>query len=201
MDHSRARNLFLEIQSRPYRLSIQAHSSSQNCFFKGIELLQKLGIMGYTVRGRVGETYWDPNVFPAEILVLFPQDILHTHFFVEAHINGKWRLLDASLQPSLAKYGFTIGSWESGGCCFPITRLYTQKEALAYQEIWKDHEYQRAFFERGKEGWAALDNWFAERSEEHFITSTMMKKGRSRRVITDLREEIPDVVKPPFITE
>jgi len=160
MDHSRAQAIFTEIQSRPYRLSLCPGEASANCYFKGIELLQKLGILGYEVRGRVGETYWDPNIVPADIVALLPTDILVTHFFVEANIDGRWRALDPSFPAAWARHGFTIGSWENGKTCFPITRLYIQQESLDYQEKWFDPAYQKDFFERGGPCWRALNQWF-----------------------------------------
>lgn len=166
MDHSRAIKAFEEIQARPYRIGVKPEDKAQNCFFKGIELLQRLGIMGYTVRGRVGETYWDKNIVPSEIVNLLPDDILTTHFFVEAHIDNEWRVLDPSFQPELARIGFTIGSWENGKHCFPITKLYSQEESLAYQEKWFDPAYQDDFFGRGGACWKALDAWFAELANE-----------------------------------
>lgn len=160
MDHTIAKQIFTEIQARPYGLSFKPNQSSNNCYFKGIELLQRLGGLGYTVRGRVGETYWDKTIVPAEIIDLLPPDIKVTHFFTEALIDDEWRVLDPSFQPSLAKYGFTIGSFENGKHCFPITRLYTQEESIAYQQEWFNPEYQRNFFDNGGACWKALDAWF-----------------------------------------
>ncbi|MCB1537807.1 MAG: hypothetical protein H6865_00315 [Rhodospirillales bacterium] len=160
MDHARGKEIFAQIQARPYSLSTVPGVPSDNCYFKGVELLQRLGVLGYAVRGRVGETYWDDRIFPPEIVALLPADILTTHFFVEALIDGAWRALDPSFQPGLAKYGLTIGSWDNGLVCFPVTRLYTQEESIAYQQKWFDPEYQKDFFERGGACWRALDVWF-----------------------------------------
>ena len=167
MDHSRAKEVFLEIQSRPYSMSLQSRQPSNNCYYKGIELLQRLGVLGYAVRGRVGETYWDPKIVPAEILDLLPADILVTHFFVEALVEGQWRIVDPSFQPALSKYGFTTGSWDGAAVsCFPITKLYSQEESLAYQKIWGSPEYQNDFFTRAGPCWQALDVWFTKLAAE-----------------------------------
>lgn len=160
MNHDWAKEVFLDIQARPYTLSTQAGEESNNCYFKGIELLQRLGIMGYTVRGRVGETYWDPAVFSKEIVDLMPPDILTTHFYTEILLDNSWRILDPSFQPSLVKYGLTIGSWDGGECCFPITKLYFHAESIQYQKQWFDHDYQKDFFDRGGPCWRALNEWF-----------------------------------------
>lgn len=164
VDDTRAKMLFEEIQSRPYSLSTEAGQVSNNCFFKGIELLQQLGIMGYTVRGRVGETFWDAKIFGDDMIALLPDDLLTTHFYCEIYQNDQWRILDPSFQPSLAQYGLTIGSWHNGVSCFPITKLYDQAQALAYQQEWFDPAYQADFFARGGALWRALQQWFADRA-------------------------------------
>lgn len=166
MGHSLAIDVFKEIQARPYSLSPAPGVPSNNCYFKGIELLQRLGILGYAVRGRVGETYWSKDIIPEKIIALLPPDIQVTHFYTEALIDGEWRALDPSFQPSLAKYGFSIGSFEKGTVCFPITKLYTQEESIAYQQRWFDSSYQKDFFDRGSPCWSALNAWFAEISRE-----------------------------------
>lgn len=158
-----AKRIFEEIQARPYNIGLTPQDRPHNCYFKGIELLQRLGILGYTVRGRVGETYWDEAIFGREITDLLSADILTTHFFVEIYQNDTWRALDPSFQPQLSKYGLTIGTWENGKHCFPITKLYTQEESIAYQEKWFNPQLQQDFFKRGGPTWSALQKWFAER--------------------------------------
>jgi len=163
MDHSKAIAIFEEIQGRPYDLSLNAGDSCNNCYFKGIELLKKLGELGelgYAVRGRGGETFWDEKIFGADITNLIPDDFLITHFFVEIFLNNEWRIIDPSYQPSLAQYGLTIGSWENGASCFPLTKIYSQEDFLAYQDEWYDKKYQNDFFERGRPAWEALNVWF-----------------------------------------
>lgn len=82
MDHSALKLIFDEIRNRPYAWSVAADRSANNCYFKGIELLQRLGILGYAVRGRIGETFLDERV-PEEIRHLYPSEFLLTHFWVQ----------------------------------------------------------------------------------------------------------------------
>jgi len=162
MDHFQAQEIFLEIQARPYNISVYPEGSSNNFFDKGIELLQRLAILGYTVRGRVAETTWKTKPIPENISDLLPDDILTTHFYTEIFLDNKWRIIDPSFQPSLEKYGLTIGSWENGKSCFPLTKIYSQEESIAYQKQWFDKEYQKDFFERGGACWFALNKWFSD---------------------------------------
>lgn len=164
MDHSQAIEIFKEIQARPYDLSLEAGESCNNCYFKGIELLQKLGELGYAVRGRGGVTYWDENIFGKEITDLIPTDFMITHFFMEIYLDNEWRILDPSYQTTLEKYGLTTGSWQNGKSCFPLTKIFTQEEFHDYLKIWRNQEYQNDFFKRGRPAWEALNVWFAERA-------------------------------------
>jgi hypothetical protein len=95
VDHSKAIDVFREIQARPYGISPTPAVSSNNCFYKGSE---RLGVMGYTVRGRVGETSWRNSPVPKEIVDLLPDDILVTHFFTEILIDDQWRIVDPNYQ-------------------------------------------------------------------------------------------------------
>lgn len=160
MDHSLAISVFKEIQARPYRTSLSPNEPADNCYFKGIELLQKLGTLGYTVRGRVADTYWDENIFPKEIIDLEPQGFPDTHFFVEIFLGDQWRVIDPSFQPSLEQYGLTIGSWENGKSCFPLTKIYTQEESITYQKKWFSESFQRKIYEMRRPFWVALNQWF-----------------------------------------
>ena len=163
MDHSEAIAVFQEIQARPFNLSLISGEPSNNCYFKGMELLQRLGEMGYAVRGRCGETYWNEDIFGAEITNVIPENLMTTHFYVELYLNDEWRILDTSFQPSLEKYGLQVGAWENGKSCFPITKLYSQSEYQIYRKKWFDKEYQKDFFERGLPLRNALHKWFSER--------------------------------------
>lgn len=163
MDHSWAKDIFLEIQARPYScLAETPEAPCNNCFYKGRELIQRLAILGYAVRGRVGETTWHAGNIPKYISDLLPKDMLVTHFYPEIFLDNKWRIIDPSFQPSLEKYDLTIGSWENGKSCFPLQKIYTQEESIAYQKMWFNPEYQKEFFERGGKCWTALNTWFNE---------------------------------------
>jgi hypothetical protein len=166
MNHTFAKKVFDKIQSRPYRVSTQAGVPADNCFFKGIELLQELGTLGYAVRGRVGETYWDPNIFPKEVLKLLNRESEVTHFFIEILLDGEWKILDASFHPPLAKFGFPIGGWDAGTLCFPITRLYTQEESIAFQEKWNQEGMIEEYFQREGLFLGALNKWLISLESE-----------------------------------
>jgi len=172
MDHREAQRIYEEIQSRPYCASTQPNVPANNCYFKGIELLQRVGVLGYAVRGRVGETYWDASVIPQRIIDLYPQQHLVTHFFVEAEIDGQWRTLDPTFDPALAKAGFRVAGWGGANApCFDITKLYSQDEAIAYQAMWADPTYAAAYFTEAAAFLSELNLWLetARHSENGHI--------------------------------
>jgi hypothetical protein len=159
MDHTTLQQIFDEIRNRPYAWSVAPGEPSNNCYFKGIELLQRLGILGYAVRGRIGETFLDERV-PQEIRRLYPTDIPLTHFWIEVDIDGAWRAMDPSYDPPLASVGFQVNEWNSGKTCFEITRTYTQEESLAYQAEWSKPECAQQYFKAIAPCAHALNKWY-----------------------------------------
>ncbi|PZP38905.1 MAG: hypothetical protein DI585_05935 [Pseudomonas fluorescens] len=160
-NHATAREIFAEIQSRPFCVPVHLGDPSHNCYIKGLELLQRLGALGYTVRGRIGETVWPKGVVPAEIISLWPQSETVTHFYVEVLIDDKWKILDPTIQPSMASTGFPIGSWDNNTVCFPITKLYTQEENIAYHAEWENQQLQRRYFNSAHDFLVAFNGWLA----------------------------------------
>ena len=161
MNHAHAIRIFEEIRARPYRVFEAPGVPVNNCYFKGIELLQRLGTLGYTIRGRIGRMAWDMKIIPAEILALAPAQFPATHFYVEAEIDGKWRTLDSSFQPNLARHGFRIGDWKNNKTCVEITKLYSLEESIAYQKMWQDPDYAAEYFAKSGLFLRRLNAWFA----------------------------------------
>jgi hypothetical protein len=160
MDHSLAKTIFEEIRERPYSVSESADSVCNNCYYKGMELLQRLGALGYIVRGRLGETYWDSKIIPQEIVDLYPTEFPCLHFFVEINDNEIWRYLDPSIESGLAKYGFPVADWDgSNAPCFPITKLYSQEEVLRFFKTWEDPAYVSAYFDRASPFFIRFNQW------------------------------------------
>jgi hypothetical protein len=177
MNHAAANAIFEEIRNRPYAWSVAVGQPANNCYFKGIELLQRLGILGYAVRGRVGETFLDARI-PEEIRRLYPRDVLLTHFWVEIEIDGRWQPADPSYDPPLGVAGFPVNDWDSGKTCFEITRAYSQEEAIAYQAEWNDPRYAAEYFAAIGPCAQALNKWFdsvradARKSDNHEVVPT-----------------------------
>jgi len=137
MNHSAAKAIFEDIRNRPYGWSTVPGVSANSCYFKCIELLQRLGGLGYALRGRIGDTYLDDKI-PIEIRRLYPSEFPLMHLWVELQLDNQWYALDTSYDPPLSKAGFIVNEWGSNQTCFDITRKYSQEEVISYQKEWAD---------------------------------------------------------------
>lgn len=160
MNHSAAKAIFDEIRARPYAVSTAPGVRAENCYFKGTELMERLGALGYTVRGCVGKSGWDPAFFPAEILTLASPDFEDTHFWCEALLDGEWVALDTSIDLPLAKHGFTATEFGDGRLCFAVSRKLTEAEQAAHMEMWSDPAYTAAYFKANSAFLEALNRYF-----------------------------------------
>ncbi len=166
MDHRIALAIFEQIRERPYRVSTSPNIPANNCFFKGLELLQRLGSLGYAVRGRICETFWEGSIFPSEIVVLYPKDLECTHFFIEVEIEGTWRLVDASFPSAMRKVGAFVGEFRgTPRPCFPVRKLYTHEESIQVQTRWQDETYALSYFDRCQPFLISLNRWLESLDE------------------------------------
>lgn len=160
MNHDAARAIFNEIRDRPYGVSSAQGVAYNNCYYKGIELLQRLGILGYTVRGQIGIAYWNPALFPADVLALMPADFPGTHFWCEVTLDGTWVPLDPSFDPPLARTGLPVREFGDGKLCFEITKTFTQDENITYKKEWADPQRVAAYYASSTPFLAALNAFF-----------------------------------------
>ncbi len=139
--HDYAQTIFEEIRDRPYRGTTYPEKS-QNCYFKGTELLSRLTTLGFAMRARIGEMQWEDAPVPTEIVKLLPKDSISTHFYPEIFIDEKWRILDPSWNKSFAqKYNLPYSKFgEDNESCFKITKLYDETEQAQYIKDWTEKE-------------------------------------------------------------
>lgn len=161
MRNELAQNIFDEIRDRPYRVALYPEIAN-NCYFKSVELIQKLTDLGFPMRGRVGEIDWADTPCPPEILKLLPEDAVETHFFPEIMIDQEWRTLDPTWNKSFAvKYGLPYSEFGANNhSCFKIHRLYNLEEQAAY--VWNflnDKETADTYMQKARPFLTALNNW------------------------------------------
>ncbi|MEO1004151.1 MAG: hypothetical protein AAFX65_13705 [Cyanobacteria bacterium J06638_7] len=159
MSHQVAKRVFREVRDRPYAWALSPGSHTNNCYVKGVELLQRLGMLGYTVRGRVGENSFDRRL-PERIRRLHPGEFLLTHFWVEVLLDEQWLILDASYDSALSHAGFPVREWGDNAPCFNINRVYTQPEAISHQMKWSDEVFLRRYYAAIAAFAHALNHWY-----------------------------------------
>jgi len=165
---SMARSVFEDIRDQPYRVSEFIGDRAANCSTKGKQLLESLGSLGYTVRGRVAEMQWENTLIPKEVVSLYPADLLATHFFVEVEVNGTWRCLDPSWDKGLEIIGFPIATWEGDNCPgFTLGKVYEFEEQAQYLSLWHDPNYATEYFDRAGGFLRAANAWFEYIRQQH----------------------------------
>ncbi|MFH8987126.1 HAD-IA family hydrolase [Streptomyces sp. NPDC017940] len=80
-----------------------------NCAAKAELLCAAFGELGYPAR-RVRWLYQLPGTPPEVALLPTPYDV---HTAVEARVDGKWLLVDATHDPALAALGLTVAEWDT----------------------------------------------------------------------------------------
>ena len=153
---------FDEIRDKPYRISVSINERADNCYFKSIDLSEKLIPLGYTIRSKLGEMDWHSFPMPENIKTLIPKNVIQRHFYLEIFIDNEWRILDPSLPKSLAtnlnlpysKFG------KNNKSCFEMTRIYSPQEqsdymidALNNPQVWNE------YFEKSQNFLKALNLW------------------------------------------
>lgn len=151
--------VFNEIRNRPYAWTSAQGVEANNCYFKSKELLLALRSLGFTARGRAGETYLEDRV-PLKIRELYPQEFTLTHFWVEVAIAEHWHILDASYDPPLARAGFTVNEWDTQNICFPITREFNDSELESLETEYDCSEYSQRYFSAIAPCSLAINEWF-----------------------------------------
>ncbi|MAS87800.1 MAG: hypothetical protein CMH30_07490 [Micavibrio sp.] len=158
--YTKARKIFEEIRDRPYRVMVTADDTAQNCYIKNKELLEELGMLGFGVRGRFCEMDWNDTPLPKDLVKLYPEDLLATHFYIEIEENGNWRALDASWNKELEERGFPICTWEGDNPIgLKVKKLYNFDEQTAYLEEASKDEIVEDYFTRAAPFLKALNKW------------------------------------------
>ena len=157
---SMARKVFEDIRDQPYRVSEFIDDQAANCALKGKQLLERLGSLGYAVRGRVAEMQWENTLLPKEIVSLYPADLLATHFFIEVEEDGAWRCLDPSWDRGLEIAGFPIATWDGKNCPgFTLGKVYEFEEQAKYLNLCNDSSYASEYFVKARVFLQATNAW------------------------------------------
>lgn len=153
--------IFEKIRDLPYRVATSARDTNAfNCVYKNGKLIEQLGILGHTVRGRIGEMRWQDTPLPANIIALYPSDITATHFFAEMEVDGTWYPLDASWDKDLHKAGFPLCTWHNMQApALPLVRVYDFHEQAQCLQYWSDQNNIDDYFNRARDFLNAFNHW------------------------------------------
>ena len=109
--------LFTAVRDMPYRTDA-AHTADEllalgagSCLAKADLMERGLRRLGYRAR-RVRWLYELPGQ-PAEVALLPSRSDIHSA--TEVLIDGHWRVVDATLDPALARIGLSVTSWDGVG--------------------------------------------------------------------------------------
>jgi hypothetical protein len=156
-----AKHIFEEVRDQPYRLSLFAGDLAPNCALKGTQLIERLGSLGFGVRGRVADFLWENTPLPKEIVSLYPTDLEVTHFFVEILIDDDWRQLDASWDSGLEKCGFPIATWDGiNSPGIKLERIYGFEEQASYLKLCANRAYAEKYFTKAADFLREANKWF-----------------------------------------
>lgn len=103
---------FNKIRDIPLRMPESTGDENNTCWGKHRKLFILLNQAGLKVRYRVCEFSWSEQNFPKNILAL-PHEDKDNHLFLEAEIDGKWRVIDCSNDFQLPEYN----NWDGKSDC------------------------------------------------------------------------------------
>lgn len=157
-----ARLVFEEVRDEPYRLAETTDDTACNCLTKNEELLTRLAILGFSVRGRVMEMDWADTPLPTAITSQCPTGIPPTHFYLELEHQGRWHIVDASWDAGLANAGFPIGQFlEQPEPGIKPVRILGPEEQCAYFKAWEDPALVEEYFTTSAAFLKAANQWLS----------------------------------------
>jgi hypothetical protein len=113
--------IFDEVRDLPYAIDA-AHDASTleragagDCLSKSALLATRLADVGVRTR-LVRWRYLLPAVVPEALALPSRLDV---HRAVQVHLDGRWLLVDATLDPALAAGGLVVSDWDGAGATRP----------------------------------------------------------------------------------
>ncbi len=156
-----ARLVFEEVRDQPYRLAEHPDDIPCNCMTKNEELLDRLGVLGFPVPGRVVGMDWGGTPLPQNVTAPCPIHIPPTHFYLELQHAGAWHVVDASWDAALATAGFPVAEFlQQAHPAVKPTRILGQEEQCAYFKAWEDPTLIEDYFASSQAFLKAANQWF-----------------------------------------
>ncbi|MCX6739793.1 MAG: hypothetical protein NTZ49_01020 [Candidatus Parcubacteria bacterium] len=156
------KSVFKTVRNIPYRIPVVLGEKDDCCSGKNKALKDLLNKQGLEVRYRVCGFLWSTIDLPKKVSKI-PHDDYSTHLYLEALINKKWVIIDATWDIGL-KNIFHINKWDGKSnteiAVKPIEIFSPQKSADIMnseniEEMKKDRKVNGRFYE-------AFNNWLNE---------------------------------------
>jgi hypothetical protein len=103
-------SIFNSVRDIPYRISVVWGEENLSCIGKCDRLYNQLKAKGYQLRYRICTFKWSSINLPDEIKNI-PHEDECNHTYLEIHIDGGWKILDATWDSRL-KNIFHINEWD-----------------------------------------------------------------------------------------
>lgn len=126
---------FEKVRDIPYRIPLSPEEPDECCSGKADMLFKIFKQGGYNVRYRLCTLRWSDMNLPKEIQDI-PHDDESSHTYLEANINGEWKVVDATWDKKL-KYIFHINEWDGKSdteIAAPVRECLSPEKSLSYIE-------------------------------------------------------------------
>ena len=134
--------VFNEVRDLPYHCPECLDEEDYRCWGKHRILLKKLLELGYKARLRVCDFIWNEQKLPEEIKSLAPEEKAR-HPFVEVYLNGKWVILDATMDSGVPMHN----KWDGKSDCkigVKCSKIYSPEESIELEKQERE-EYEENF--------------------------------------------------------
>ncbi|NBT37357.1 MAG: hypothetical protein EBT21_04455 [Actinobacteria bacterium] len=153
------RDAFYRERNVPYKIPLSTTEQDDCCSGKHARLLREWALSGVEIRQRVCWFRWSDLALPDEVAKIPHDDC--THVFLEANVDGDWKVVDATWDPGLAA-ALPINEWNASmAIAVPPTRLLSPEESSAYMAASTVKE-DETYLARHREFFQGLNEWFEQ---------------------------------------
>jgi hypothetical protein len=168
MNNDYLEKIYNEIKEVPYLINTTPKEEFPNCYYKGMKLISAFAKLGVPIRAKYAVFDWRKSPIPSNIIDLLSDDFEHTHFYVEAYINNKWRTLDPSIDSKSAKLGFRAVDFKGDEkTCFHLVKVFSDEEQIErFMAVNEEADDFKEYFEKMTPFLTSFNKWIeAERAK------------------------------------
>ncbi len=154
--------LFYKERDIPYQIPLTCDEPDHCCSGKHERLLKAFTEIGIEARYRICWFRWSDLHLPDEIATV-PHDDNCSHVYLDALIDGQWRIIDATWDPGLSSI-LPVNEWVDGRdmkVAVPATKTLPPEESAEFMQSLTTHDAE-VDLEKHREFYRALNQWFTE---------------------------------------